>query len=241
MSNNVTKKIQNIMIQITLNYKARGFKVVSAFGDGEFDSLKDWLRGELQINLDTCVPDSHVPRAENVIRFVKERLRSIQCETPFEKYPKRLTIEMTKRVTILINSFRRKSGVYPVMSPRQILFGMKFKTPLCKIGELVLACDVKSNNKTSKPRAFYAIYTQPNDAGNGHSVFKLVTKSMTVTPRCKPIPMPNDVIQVINKMGEDDGSPEGIVFCNIHKELTVEVLYPDVDPDDNSGNASDTS
>ena len=49
------------MRQITLDYQARGFKVVSAFGGGAFDSLKDWLRGELQINLDTCAPDSHVP------------------------------------------------------------------------------------------------------------------------------------------------------------------------------------
>ena len=94
-----------------------------------------------------------MPRAENGIRFAKERLRSIQCKTPFNKYPKRLTIEMTKRVTILINSFRRKSGVHAVMSPIQILFGKKFKTPLCKMGELVLAYDIKSNNKTSKPRA----------------------------------------------------------------------------------------
>ena len=80
-------------------------------------------------------------------RFVKERLRSIQCETPFNKYPKRLTIEMKKRATILINSFKRKSGVHAVMSPRQILFGKKFKTPLCKMGELVLAYDVKLNKK----------------------------------------------------------------------------------------------
>ena len=50
---------------------------------------------------------------------------------------------MTKGVTILINSFRRKSGVHAVMSSRQILFGNKFKTPLCKIGELVLVYDVK--------------------------------------------------------------------------------------------------
>ena len=84
--------------------------MASAFGDGEFDHLKDWIRGELHINLDTCAADSHVPRAENAIRFVKERLRSIQCKTSFNKYPKRLTIEMTKRATILINSFRRKSG-----------------------------------------------------------------------------------------------------------------------------------
>ena len=41
MSNNVIKRIQNAMRQITLDYQARGFKVVSAFGNGEFDNLKD--------------------------------------------------------------------------------------------------------------------------------------------------------------------------------------------------------
>ena len=129
MSSNTTNKIQNVMRQITFDYQARGFKVVSAFGGGEFNNLKDWMRDKLHINLDTCAADSQVPRAENLIRFVKERLRSIQCETPFNKYPKGLTIEMTRRVTVLIKSFRRKSGVHAVMSPRQILFGKKFKTP----------------------------------------------------------------------------------------------------------------
>ena len=81
------------------------------------------------------------------------------------------------------------------------------------MGELVLTYDITSNNKTSKPRAFYALYIGPNNAGTGHSVFKLETKSMIVTPKCKPIPMPNDVIQLINQMGIDDGSSEeGIVF-----------------------------
>ena len=41
------------------------------------------------------------------------------------------------------------------------------------MGELVLAYDVKSDNKTSKPRAFYALYIGPNDRGISHSVFKL--------------------------------------------------------------------
>ena len=116
------------------------------------------MGGKLQINLDTCAADSHVPRAESAIRFVKERLRSIQCETPLSRYPKRLTIKMTRRVTIFINSFRKKSGVYPMMSPRQLLLGKKFKTPLYKMGELVLAYNVTLNNKTSKPRAI-----QPED------------------------------------------------------------------------------
>ena len=125
MSCNVTKRIQNVMKQITLNYQARGFNVAIAFGNGEFDKLIDWMRNELNIDLITCAADSHVPSAKNAIRFVKERLRYIQCETPFKKYPKRLTIEMTKRATIFINSFRRKSGIHSVMSPRQILFRKK--------------------------------------------------------------------------------------------------------------------
>ena len=134
MSNNAIKQIQNAIKQIILDYQARGSNVVSAFGYSEFDHLKNWMRGELHVDLDTCAADSHVPRAESAIRFVEERLRSIQCKTPFNKYPKRLTIKMTKRVTILINSSRRKLGVHDVMSPRQTLFGKKFKTPLCKMG-----------------------------------------------------------------------------------------------------------
>ena len=50
------------MKQITLDYQARGFNVVSFFGNGEFDHLKDWMRGELYIYLDTCAADLHVPR-----------------------------------------------------------------------------------------------------------------------------------------------------------------------------------
>ena len=42
-------------------------------------------------------------------------------------------------------------------------------------------------------------------------------------------------------MGEDDGSPEGIYFFNTHKVLTVEDMYPDVNSDNDSNNASDTS
>ena len=78
-------------------------------------------------------------------------------QNTFKRYPKRFTIKLLKRVVVLINSLRRKSGVYPVMSPRQILFGKKFKTPLCKIGELVMAYDVTVDNKTTTPRCAYNV------------------------------------------------------------------------------------
>ena len=53
------------------------------------------------------------------------------------------------------------------------------------MGELVLAYDVKSDNKTSKPWAFYKLYIGPNNGGTGHSLFKLSTMTMIVTPKCK--------------------------------------------------------
>ena len=106
------------------------------------------------------------------------------------------------------------------------------------MGELVLAYDVLSSNKTSKPRAFY---TRPNDGGTDHSLFKLLTKNMIITPRCKPIPMPDNVIEVVNQMAEDNGSPDGTVFCKIHKESTMEDMYRDIESQDNSSCASNKS
>ena len=168
---------------------------MTAFGDGTFEPIINWARQGFHLHLTTCVADSHVPRAKNAIILVKERLRSIQCETSSTKFPRRLTIEMLKRVTVLINSFRRKSGVHPVMSPRQILFGKKFKTLLCKIGELVMAYNVTSSNRTTEPRAFFALYTGPNYSGTGHTLFKLATKRLVTVLKCKPKPMAEDVVR----------------------------------------------
>ena len=162
-----------------------------------------------------------MPRAENAIKFVKERLRSIQCKTPFTKFPRRLTIEMLNCVTALINSFRRKSGVHPVMPPRQILFGKKFKTPLCKIGELVMAYNVTSSNKTTDPRAFFALYIGPNDSGTGHTIFKLATKRLVMISKCKPKPVTKDLVKVDKNIGKQEGIPEGIQFHNIHHRSTL--------------------
>ena len=147
---------------------------------------------------------------------------------------------MLKRVTVLINSFRRKSGVHPVMSPRQILFGKKFKTPLCKIGELVMAYDVTSSNRTTDPRAFFALYIGPNDSGTGHIVFKFATKRLVTIPKCKLKPMVEDVVKVANEMGKQEGMPDGIQFHNIHHKSTLSDLYADkVGHQDNDSCTSD--
>ena len=85
------------------------------------------------------------------------------------------------------------------------------------MGELVLTYDIRANNKTSRPKVFYALYIGSNDGGTGHSVFKLSTKQMIITPKFKLVPMPDNVINVVNNMREDKGMTSGIHFYNIHK------------------------
>ena len=134
---------------------------------------------------------------------------------------------MVKRVIVLINLFRRKSGVHPVMSPRQLMVGKKLKTPLCKIGKLVMAYDVTSNNVTARPRVFFALYIGPNASGIGHAVFKLSTKLLVTTPKYRPKSMADDIVAVVNDIRKDEGMLDGIQFNNIHYKLSLSYLYID--------------
>ena len=55
---------------------------------------------------------------------------------------------------------------------------------------------------------------------------------MIIAPKYKFVPMSDNVIDILNKMGEDKGMPNGIHFCNIHKESTLDDLYKDIESQD---------
>ena len=57
-----------------------------------------------------------------------------------------------------------------------------------------MAYNVNASNKTLHPRTFYVLYIGSNDSGTGHSVFKLSMKQLLTTLKCKPMPMPENVI-----------------------------------------------
>ena len=91
-------------------------------------------------------------------------------------------------------------------------------TLLCKIDELVMVYNVTSSNKTTDPRAFFALYIRPNDNGTGLIVFKLATKRQVTTPKCKAKPMAKDVVEVVNEMGKQERMLDGIQLHNLHHE-----------------------
>lgn len=67
------KRVQDALINIAADYRARGFKVVTASGDNAFAPLTEWMKKEIKIIVTTCDIDLHIPRADNAIKFVKER------------------------------------------------------------------------------------------------------------------------------------------------------------------------
>ena len=111
-----------------------------------------------KVQLTVCGADGHVPQAENAIKFIKEQVRCIQCNMPFTRLPRAITIEMTSRATTLINSFNRKGNVHPVLSAREIVTGRRFITPICHFGDLVMAYNTKASNDTGTQRAVYSLY-----------------------------------------------------------------------------------
>lgn len=70
----------------------------------------------------------------------------------------------------MINSIKRKEGVHPVMSPRQIVTGRKLVLPPYPLGAVVYAVKGDSLNSIDEMRTFDALYLRPNADGGGHFV-----------------------------------------------------------------------
>ena len=65
------------------------------------------------------------------------------------------------------------------------------------------------------------------------------TKKVVSTRKCTAQPMPDDVINIINHLGKEEGVREGIQFLNIDGKATLMDLYPTDEEDDNESNTSD--
>jgi hypothetical protein len=136
---NNRETILNCILKIMQAYRSKGiFTVVTIEADGAFDCIKHDLQDKpYQVVLTTCDADRHVETVERQIRFLKERIRAVRLMMPYKKIPKRFTIEMVHRVTMLINSLPKQNGIHSVLPPREIVSGKKFRCPSIKIGQYI--------------------------------------------------------------------------------------------------------
>jgi hypothetical protein len=230
--------ILSCILKMIQTYKSRGiFTVVTMEADGAFKSIKHDLQDDpYRIELTTCDADRHIETIERQIRFVKERIRAVRMMMPYKKIPKRFTIEMVHRVTMLINSLPKQNGLHSVMSPREIVTGKKFRCPSIRIGQYVQG-HTGGTNSTDEERSVDALYIGRADNGSGHEVFKLNTKQPVSVNRVTVIPTSNANIDTVNNIGEQDNQPEGIQFSDMHGGITLQD-FAENDNDEDS-NASD--
>jgi hypothetical protein len=136
---NNREAILECILKMIQTYKSRSvFPVVTIEADGAFESIKHELQDDpYDVTLSTCDADRHVETVERQIQFLKERTRAVRLMMPYKKIPKRFTIEMVHKVTMLINSLPKKNGIHLILSPREIVTGKKFRCPSIKIGQYV--------------------------------------------------------------------------------------------------------
>ena len=145
---------------------------------------------------------------------------------------------MVKEVTKLVNSLPMKEGVHAIQSPRMIVMGIRLHTPTTKCSQYIQG-HVGGSNDTDIERAIDSLYIGRNDNGSGHWVFKLDTKERVSVNRLTVIPMSNNFIERINKMGTSDSQPAGMQIPGEHGNLTIhDFLSPESDA---NSHASDES
>ena len=161
-----------------------------------------------------------------------------------KRIPARLMRELVMSKVKMINSIRRKGGVYPVMSPRQIITGIRMKLPPYLPGSCVFGIPGKTTNSVDNMRGFAVLYLRPNDEGDGHFVYNIDTMQRCSVSRViginkKPIPMSDNVIDTINKQAKEE--LEGIEYADISLKTTLEDYQERGDDSDDDFEYNDKS
>ena len=121
------EKFLAAILSMIQEYRVRGvFQVATIGADKAFDCIKSELQDvPYQVALTTCDANRHVEVIERMIRFLKERIRVVRLQMPYKRIPRRFLIEMIQRVVLLVNSLPWKGGIHRVMSPREIVTGLR--------------------------------------------------------------------------------------------------------------------
>ena len=223
-------------------YLQRGFRIRNAFMDGQFEPLRGNL-AELGIVLNTASNDEHVPEIERQICTVKERTQAIYCTLPFQKMPRRLIIEMVYAANYWLNMFPRQGGISKTLSPRALLTGQTWSyTTHCKLefGDYVQTHEEHDNSMATRTIGAIALRPTGNTQG-GYFFFSLSTGRVLNRGRWTSLPMPNEVIDRVHRMAQQEHGNRGLLFedrdhnplVDPHDDGEDDSTYqPDEDEDD---------
>jgi hypothetical protein len=152
---------------------------------------------------------------------------------PFHHVPQLLTIWIVFHAINMLNYFPTKGGVSAMLSPKTIMSGkvLNYKVQLvlqvsqyCQVHEQEFPC----NSQLPCTRGTIAL----GPTGNVQGSFKFMALNTGKVITCytwDAIPMPNTVIDQVNKLGRDQ--PEHFILSDCYGNLIGDVAAPNAKPE----------
>jgi hypothetical protein len=196
-------------------YGRAGFIVRNILMDGEFEKLKPLMPS---VECNTTAAKEHVSEAERAIRTLKERMRGLLATLPFTHIPKRMKIEFIYFMVLWMNAFPVKSGISQTFSPRELLvrWRLDYKKH-CRVfpGTYCEVHDKPVPTNTMVSRTHEAIALGPTGNLQGSVKFYCINTGRVLKRRSfTPMPMPESVIQRVNRIGERERQGRTFQFLN---------------------------
>jgi hypothetical protein len=202
-----SKSIQTLangLVKVIQLYKRRGFKVQVILLDNEFEGVRDILNG-YEVNINICAPNEHIPEVERKIRTVKERARGILTTLPFKVIPTIIIVHAIIFSVMWINFFPPRYSISQYLSPQAIVTGLSADAEKhCKMPFGAYAQvhgEPTPSNDAMTSRTVGGISLGPT--GNMQGTYKflsLLTKRMIKARSFTPLPMPQEVIGLVEQM-----------------------------------------
>mgnify|MGYP002176679840 FL=1 len=223
--------------KILRHYNNAGFVIKVIHCDGEYRSMMDKVKDDLNVDMNFTNAQDHVPEAERNNRTIKERIRAAYHRLPYKAIPRIMIRYLAMNQANQLNLFPVKGGVSSYYSPRMILNQSNLDyTKHCTVP---FGAYVQANHETTKTnsnvnRTLDAIYLRPaqNQQG-GHELMdlnsgKLITRNIVHT-----IPVTDVVIKAVEAMAFTQGFKD-LKFKNRHNVIFHDADWiAGVDYDDN--------
>ena len=155
--------------------------------------------------MNLAAPDEHVPEMERNIRVIKERLRSMLADMPFNKMPKQFKRELVLTCIAMLNVVPREASVSGTLSPMELLSGRSLdfkKHSQLPPGAYCLVHEEGLPRNSMRERATGAIAIGPTTNLQGCYRFLSLKSGHIITRRSWIVmPIPPEAIEISREDG----------------------------------------
>jgi len=137
---------------------------------------------DVEIDINITGRNKHVSAIKQAIHTIKEQLRAIANQLPFNSLPHRLIVEMVYNVVFWLNAFPHADGVHDVMSTHTILTGLQIDhAKHCQLEFRSYTQVHEAHNNSLNARTVGAITLRPTGNAQGTHYFLNINTGRHVT------------------------------------------------------------